>query len=364
MAVTAGRVRESITMASQSSRSAAADGIGKIDKIVVVLQENHTFDNYFGSYPGADGTTGGSICLPVAPGSANCVGPFHSKTLTPLDMNHNWSAAHTDYDQGKMDAFIYSEGSEQTMCYFDNSDLPRYWKAASNYVLCDRYFTSVMSESAPNHLFLVAGTAGGLQDDRVPSTLSFPPVFQQLDSKGLSWKVYGFSKWYESFDYVQRNALQSTNFATAKQFVRDAAAGNLPEVSWVIGAPGGDEHPPKNVQTGQDSVADDIVNTLGASSYWGNLALFLTWDDYGGFYDHVPPPQVDAFGYGFRVPCLVISPFARKGFVDSAVNDHTSILRFIETRYGLAPLSSRDSKANPMLEAFDFQQPARAFSKI
>ena len=163
---------------------------------------------------------------------------------------------------------------------------------------------------------------------------------------------------------MQRNAKQPANFATARQFSRDVAAGNLPDVSWVIGAPGGDEHPPKNVQTGQDSVADDIVNKLGESSYWGGLALFLTWDDYGGFYDHVPPPQVDAYGYGFRVPCLVISPFARKGFVDSAVNDHTSILRFIETRYGLAPLSSRDAKANPMLEAFDFQQPASSFTKI
>ena len=193
MAVTASRTREGEAVVSHSSGAATSDGLGKVDRIDVVLQENHTFDNYFGYYPGADGTAGASICLPVAPGSSNCVAPFHSKSLTPVDMNHNWAAAHSDYDKGKMDGFIYSEGSDQTMCYFDKTDLPRYWKAASSYVLCDRYFTSVMSESAPNHLFLVAGTAGGLQDDRVPSTLSFPPVFEQLDSRGVSWKVYGFT---------------------------------------------------------------------------------------------------------------------------------------------------------------------------
>ncbi|MDG6939019.1 MAG: hypothetical protein JRN39_01260, partial [Nitrososphaerota archaeon] len=137
----------------------------------------------------------------------------------------------------------------------------------------------------------------------------------------------------------------------------------LAQVSWVIGAPGGDEHPPKNVQAGQDSVAGDIVNKVGASAYWNSVAIFVTWDDYGGFYDHVPPKQVDEYGYGFRVPCLVISPYSKKGFVDTAVNDHTSILRFIETRYGLPPLSTRDAAANGMMEAFDFAKP-RPFTPI
>lgn len=351
-------------MAQTSLRRApAGGGVSAIGNIVIVLQENHTFDNYFGSYPGADGTAGKAYCLPDAPGSKKCVSPFHDTNLTPADTNHNWKAAHADYDSGKMDGFVYTEGSAETMGYYDGTDLTRYWKAAGEYVLCDRYFTSVMSESAPNHLFLVAGTAGGLLDDNVPRTLDFPPVFQELDAAGVSWKVYGFSKWYESFAYVQSSSAAKANFRSAGSFRADVQAGSLSQVSWIVGAPGGSEHPPQNIQTGESSVAD-VVNTVGASPYWPSAAIFVTWDDYGGFFDHVPPPQVDSFGYGFRVPCLVISPFAKAGFINSTTNDHTSILKFVETRHGLSPLATRDASANDFLEAFDFTQPPGLFSPI
>jgi phospholipase C len=338
--------------------------LSAIKNIVVVLQENHSFDNYFGTFPGADGTSGKSICLPASLGSAKCVSPFHESNLTPVDMNHGHVAAHADYDGGKMDAFVYTEKNNETMGYYDGGDLPRYWKAAQQYVLCDRYFTSVMSQSAPNHLHLVAGTAGGLLDNNVPPTLNFPPIFEQLDKAGVTWKVYGFTNWYKSFAYVQSSPTAQANFLGAAQFAKDVAGGKLSQVSWIIGAPGGDEHPPKNIQAGEASVADDIVNKLGDSGYWGGVAVFVTYDDYGGFYDHVAPPQVDQFGYGFRVPCLVISPFAKAGFIDSTVNDHTSILKFVEERYALSALSTRDAAANGMLEAFDFTKPARAFQTI
>ena len=332
--------------------------------MVIVLQENHTFDNYFGTYPGGEGTLGKNICIPQMKGSAKCVAPFHDKNLSPVDLNHNWNAAHSDFDSGLMDGFVYSEGSNETMGYYARGDIPHYWNAADNYVLCDHYFTSVMSESAPNHIYLVAGNAGGLLDDRVPSLLSFPPIFEQLDQKGISWKVYGFTKWYESFEYVQQNSSAQKNFANAGSFVTDLSNGNLSQVSWVIGAPGGDEHPPKNIQDGENSVANDIVNGIGTSGYWNSAAIFVTWDDYGGFYDHLAPPQVDQYGYGFRVPCLVISPFSKAGFIDSTVNDHTSILKFVENRFGLSPLSTRDAAANGLDEAFDFTKPPRSFVTI
>ncbi|HZY91924.1 MAG TPA: alkaline phosphatase family protein [Thermoplasmata archaeon] len=335
-----------------------------ISKVVVVLQENHSFDNYFGMYPNADGLAGRTICLPDSRGSTQCTPPFRSPTLTPPDMSHNWASAHGDYNAGKMDGFVYTEGGPGTMAYFERPDLPRYWKAADSYTLCQRYFTSAMTESAPNHLFLVAGTAGGLRDDNVPATLTFPPVFQSLDTKGLSWKVYGFTRWYERFEYIQQRKSAQSNFASAASFPTDLAAGNLADVSWIIGAPGGTEHPPSNIQAGENSVADDIVNAVGRSPFWNSAAIFVTWDDFGGFYDHVAPPQVDAEGYGFRVPCLVISPYARAGFLDSTTNDHTSILRFIENRFGLAPLAPRDGAANDLSEAFDFSQSPRAFLPI
>ncbi len=346
-------------------RSQGKAGSSVIKNIVVVFQENHTFDNYFGAYPGADGTAGKAYCLPDSPGSSTCVSPYHDTHLSPVDMNHDWAAAHADYDSGKMDGFVYTEGNAETMGYYDGTDLGRYWKAAGSYVLCDKYFTSVMSESAPNHLFLVAGTAGGLLSDNVPASLPFPPVFQGLDAVGVSWKVYSDTpSWYKSFSYVKNSPSAAANFRSAASFLTDAKAGRLSQVSWVIGAPGGDEHPSDNIQLGENSVADGIVNAVGASPYWPSAAIFVTWDDYGGFFDHVPPPQVDKYGYGFRVPCLVISPYAKAGFIDSIVNDHTSILKFIETRYGLSPLSTRDAAANGFAEAFDFTQPPRPFTAI
>jgi phospholipase C len=335
-----------------------------ITKIVVVLQENHTFDNYFGTYPGVDGTAGKNLLVPATSGGPPSVGPNHSPTLTPADMNHNWASAHADYDGGKMDGFVVSEGGPGTMAYFDRRDIGRYWAAADQYVLCDRYFTSAMTESAPNHLFLAAGTCGGLQDDNVPATITVPPVFAGLDAKGVSWNVYGFTTWYKRFDYVQRTPAASSKFRTSAAFATDLANGTLADVSWIIGAAGGSEHPPANIQAGEASVADGVINALGKSPYWPSVAVFVTWDDFGGFYDHVAPAQVDAFGYGFRVPCLVASPYARVGFVDHTVNDHTSILKFIENRYGLPALSTRDAAANDLSEAFDFTSPARAFVPI
>jgi phospholipase C len=345
-------------------------GLSSIKNVVIVFQENHSFDNYFGTWPGANGTAGKSICLPQTKGSARgggggCISPFHDTNLTPVDMSHAWTTAHDDYDGGKMDGFVYSERNKETMGYYNGGDLPRYWKAAQEYVLFDNYFTSVMSESLPNHLYLVAGQAGGITNDTIPATLTFPPIFEQLDQKGISWKVYSStSTWLQKFAYVQDSSTARANFLSAARFATDLQAGNLSQVSWIIGAAGGDEHPPANIQTGEGYVADSIVNALGTSKYWDSLALFITYDDFGGFYDHVAPPQVDQYGYGFRVPCLAISPYARQGFVDSTMNDHTSLLRFIEDLHGLTPLSTRDAAANNATEAFDFTSPARPFQPI
>jgi phospholipase C len=310
-----------------SSRAQAPTDISVIGKTVVFFQENHTFDNYFGTFPGANGLPSKTVCLPQKKGSATpCIAPYHSLTLSPVDMNHTWASAHADYDVGKMDGFVYSEGNKATMCYFEQADLPRYWVAAEQYVLCESYFSSVMSESLPNHLSLVSGTCGGIVDDTVPASITFPPVFEQLDQKGITWKVYSStSTWFQNFAYVQGSETAKANFVSASQFNVDLQAQALPDVSWIIGAAGGDEHPSANVQTGQNSVAD-AVNLVGGSQYWDSAAIFVTWDCFGGFYDHVVPPQVDQYGYGFRVPCLVISPYAKQGYLDDVSNDHTSIL--------------------------------------
>jgi len=338
-------------------------GISAIKNVVVIFQENHTFDCYFGTFPGANGTSGKNICLSQSPGSSQCVKPFHLSNLAPPDMPHGWDAAHADYDGGKMDAFVYTERGSQTMGYYDGTDLPHYWNAARSYVLCDRYFTSAMTQSAPNHLYLVAGTSGGNTSNKLPPTLTFEPIFKQLDVKRITWRVYGFSNWVKEFEYVQSNPALKANFASSARIAQDLSQGNLPQISWVIGSPGGSEHAPEDIQLGANSVAS-LVNGLGASKYWGSLAVYVTWDDYGGWYDHVAPPQVDSYGYGFRVPCLVVSPYAKRGYVDSQTNDHTSILKFIETLFGLKTLSTRDASASNMSEAFDFSQKPRTFEPI
>jgi phospholipase C len=351
---------------SRRSRAPTAEvgATSPISRIVIVLQENHTFDNYFGTYPNAEGTAGKSIALRNSVGSSQTTSPFHDPSTAPVDLTHSWASAHASYDGGKMDGFVYAEGNPETMGYFDRSDLPHYWSAADQYALCDHYFTSAMTESAPNHLFLVAGTCGGIQNDRVPASLPFLPVFAPLTAKGISWKVYGFTTWYESFAWVRANSAAKANFVPASQWASDLAAGELADVSWIIGAPGSDEHPPADIRIGESSVANDIVNAIGTSALWNSLAIFVTWDDYGGFYDHLAPPQVDAFGYGFRVPCLVLSPYARAGFIDHTIYDHTSILRFVENRFGIPPLATRDAAARDLSASFDFTQPARPFRPI
>ena len=167
----------------------------------------------------------------------------------------------------------------------------------------------------------------------------------------------------QNFAYVQNSPAAKAKFVPASDVITDIQAGSLSDVSWIIGAPGGDEHPSENIQAGQNSVAG-IVDSLGSGQYWDSVAIFVTWDDFGGFYDHVAPPQVDSYGYGFRVPCLIIAPYAKQGYIDSTVNDHTSILKFVEEQYGLTSLSTRDQAANGMQEAFDFSKPARVFQPI
>jgi phospholipase C len=168
-------------------------------------------------------------------------------------MSHSWESAHADYDEGRMDGFVYCEGSTQTMGYFERGDLELYWQVADKYVLCDRYSSSVMSQSAPNHLYLVAASCGGIINNKVPKTLDFPPVFKQLDEEGITWKVYTKdpnSSWFRNFSYVQNMSNLDKNFARNDEFSKDVESGNLCQVSWIVGAPGGDEHPPANVQLG------------------------------------------------------------------------------------------------------------------
>jgi len=351
-----------------------------IKHIVVIVQENHTFDNYFGTYPGVNGLYNAKS-LPTTPGGPPAVKPYlFTSPVLSKNLNNSWGAAHIAYDGGKLDGFIAAQnGSSVPVGYYDYHLIPYYWDYASQFVLLDDFYSSVMGPSLPNHLYLVAGQAGGLTSDERNGVFNFTSssihdqmfdfnsMANELEDSGISWKYYAgyhlsFTNWngMPAFSSINSNQTMLDHVADTEQFVGDVDSNSLPSVAWVM--PESDqvsEEPPGNVTLGEQTVVAEI-NAVMSSQYWNSTAIFLTWDDWGGFYDHVPPPQVDAYGYGFRVPCLVISPYAKQGFVDNSQGDFTSTLKFIETVFHVPSLATRDGNASNLMEAFDFQQVPRA----
>jgi phospholipase C len=267
----------------------------------------------------------------------------------------------------------------RAMGYYDRDQIPYYYALANTFAIGDRYFSSVLSQTFPNRFYLAAGTSfGHIRND----IAIFPQrtVFREMDqaSPPVSWKLYVTSfSFFQLFTDVQQHA---SNVVPISQYYVDAANGTLPQVAFVESDPFGsvnqesDEHPPANVQVGQ-RFTHDVISALMRSPNWASSAMFLTYDEHGGFYDHVSPPAAPApddippmLGpgdtpagfdrYGVRVPAIVVSPFAKAHYVSHVVYDHTSILRFIETRFGLPAMTRRDAAASPMLDFFDFANPA------
>ena len=269
----------------------------------------------------------------------------------------------------------------RTMGYYNATDLPFYYGLYNTFATNDHYFSSTLTQTFPNRLYLYAGTSfGHIRNDVAHSTQK--SVFETLDAGFVSWKIYSDQTGALSFGgilFKYVNDRKAQHVFPMSQYYADAAAGTLPNVSFVdpkfLDTPKveSDEHPPSNVQVGQKFVAD-VINGLMASPNWSSSALFLTYDEHGGFYDHVAPPEAPkpdnippmlqsgdtpgAFDrYGIRVPTVVVSPFSKSHYVSHVVDDHTSILRFIELRFGLPALTNRDLNADPMLDMFDFSTP-------
>lgn len=350
----------------------ATDGTIPIDHIIVIFQENRTFEDYFGTYPGANGLNP-ELALPVSPNSNVKVRPFHLNSTNMYmtnvqDLNHAATVARIAYDNGKMDGFVYAEKSELTMGYYDYTDIPCYWDYASRFVLMDNFFSSEMGPSLPNHLYLIAAQSDNLTENADHFAFGFKTVVDELDNHHISWKYYddgelgyataGLWNPLPAFESFKKNQTRMENLARNGQFLIDLAHGTLPNVAWVMPRVQESEHPPEDVVVGEHYVVS-LVNAVMNSTYWKSCAIFVTWDDYGGFYNHVPPPQLDSFGLGFRVPCLIISPYARQGYIDHSQSEFSSILKFIETAYSLPPLTQRDATTSNMLEAFDFSQRPR-----
>ncbi len=368
-------------------------GSQKIQHVVWIIQENHSFDNYFGTFPNADGIPP-STCLPELPGSKACVKPFHMPAGQPLlDLEHSWETTRAAYDHGTMKGFVWAEGSPYTVGYYDARDIPNYWKYAHGYTLCDRFFSSEMTGSSPNHVYTVAaksdeinniGSLDGLKqylDD--DDGFSFASIVKRFNGQNISWKYYvetkpdrsggcqlnshfarlacpdpkDFTLWnpMPGFKAIRKSEASMSRLVSLESYYRDVKQGTLPQVSWIVPDFQDSEHPPEPLAQGMWYVTR-IINALMRSPYWKNTVIFLCWDDYGGFFDHVPPPEVDAYGYGPRVPMIVISPYAKQDHVSHFTYDFTSVLKFIEQRWNLKHLTPRDGRANDMADCFDFKQ--------
>lgn len=351
-----------------------------IQHTVVIFNENHTFDNYFDRFPGANTVTTGLTST------------GHRVPLSPMPdeyagyLCNSWQCALEAMDGGKMDRFdLIGNGTWSPYTQIGESDIPNYWAYARQFVLADQYFTSVHGPSLPNHLYMVAAQAAGAIDDGgnpgngrycdgTPSGLvsvmddqgntslqspcfDFPTLPDSLQRAGLTWKYYADDGGFLCvINHVRNGPAWTTNIAPSAQFIADARSGQLSTVNWVL-PPGGDnEHPPDSACVGENWTVS-VLNALMQGPAWSSTVVFITWDDFGGFYDHVYPPQVDQFGLGPRVPLLIVSPYAKRGYVAHDLYEHSSILKFVETRYGLQPLTARDRAAGNMLDNFDFDHP-------
>jgi len=359
-----------------------------IQHIVIIMQENRSFDEYFGTYPNVNGIPP-NVCLTVNASTTQCVKPYLETSTNPEGASHTWDAAHTDWDNGKMDGFVWAAKADSNpsnvMGHYDYHMLPYYWTYASNYVLFDNFFESVLSFSLPNHLYIIAAQSGGYYTGTPPYPFNFMTIMEELTPSKISWKYYygtnlpgaGITNESELMahdapestfnDYVDplphmagivNKGLLSYN-VNGSEFYTDVQSGTLPQVSWIVPAEAVSEHPTASPEPGQKYVVT-LVNTIMQSKYWKDTAIFIAWDDWGGFYDHVPPPQVDQYGLGFRVPVLLISPYARQGYVSHTQYEHSSYLAFIEHQWvNVSSLTDRDKMANSFYGEFDFSQPPR-----
>jgi phospholipase C len=336
----------------------------QITHAIVVMFENHTFDNFFGSFPGAEKFQSPPAPNPIA-----------------ADINHSHCHFLQSFNQGKLNGFEASG-----MVSYSESDLPILWNYARQFGLSDNFYTSAATSSTPNHLYMIAAQCGGLFDTDTKAlqcgapanslVLSMSPsgteylqypclninsVPEELSNAGVSWRYYVEEDIWNAPGYIgslvgSPNIIKNTN-----KIVADIQSNDLAAVSWVCPTGAESDHPANPVQPAQNYLAT-LVNAAMQSQYWPGLAIFVTWDDWGGFYDHVDPPVVDAYGLGPRVPLLVISPWAISGYISHQQGEFSSLAKFVETNWSLPSLGQRDAlgTTSDLMDFFDFTQTPQA----
>jgi phospholipase C len=362
----------------------------KIEHIVVLMMENHSFDNLLGMVPyqvlgrrHVDGLTRrkGRISNwnPGAAGQPIFAAHLPSPCQLTGAPGQNWNASHISWAHGRNSGFVKASGPV-AMAFWDQADLPFTYSLAKHFPIGERYFCSVLAQTDPNRRFLFAGTSSGLVATNTVQSITTPvangTIFERLDDQGIDWGVY--------FENVPSYALIPAQINSARtfeidQFFTDAAAGKLPPFTMLDPDYNTtSEEDPQDIQVGEEFVAR-VVHALMKAPTWKSTALFINYDEHGGYYDHVPPPPAiapDSIApipppgnttpllpggfdrYGFRVPLFVVSPWAKANYTSKIVQDHTSVTAFIERKWNLPAMTFRDANAHPMTDYFNFRKPA------
>ena len=362
------------------SKPEGVDLLPQIDHIVVVMMENHSYDNYLGMLGRGDGFSLGSDGKPTNSNldkNGQPVRAFHMANTCQLPRQPTqwWGASHQQYANGANDGFVQSDSGPVAMGYWTGDDLPFYYALAKTFPVCDRWFASCLAQTFPNRRFLIAGTAWGTINNDLNFVLTGPQpaagtIFHQLNQHTIPWRDY-----YTNlptvglvYPFLQANG---DKIVKIDQFFTDAAAGNLP--AFCLVEPDYEHTSEENSEdiTLGENFTSTIVNAVMHGPKWEKTLLVWCYDEHGGYYDHVPPPAAiapdgiapmlaptDAPGdytrYGFRVPAAIVSPYARRDYVSHIVHDHTSILKLVETKFNLPALTARDANADNLLDSLDF----------
>ncbi len=375
------RIRAPRTTAASSSI------YGKIDHVVFIIKENRSFDHYFGRYPGADGAT-------AAPSARGRMTPLRDAPDVIRPDAAGLEAALTRANKAGAPVAFDNFVDHYTLAPRDRDTqaapglIPDYWAYARRFTLDDHFFAGVAGPSFPNHLVTIAAQSANTIADPKGALFSWgcdspagttvatissagrrgvaypcftvPTLVDRLNARHVDWRYYAPGQGelgyvWSSFDAIKRvrdGRQWAANVVPWRRFEGDVAAGRLAPMTWLVTDFPQSEHPPASSCLGQQTTVSE-VNAIMRSPFWKNTVIFLTWDDPGGFYDHVAPPRLDAWGLGQRVPTLVISPYAHAGYIDHGVYEFSSLLRFVENRFGLAPLTARDARGPDMAGSFD-----------
>jgi phospholipase C len=353
-----------------------------IDHFVIVMQENRSFDHYFQGLPKF------GVNADVAPDdyrnpdskTGRMLKLFHQTALCTKDVRHDWNSAHVQFNDGKMDGFVDTSNphGERALGYYEASELPYYYQLASTFAIGDRYFAAILGPTWPNRMFFNSGSSfGHIGNTAPPAQAEEPSLFHQLQQKGIEWVVYAEGMTFEEKIFRHLHDEKGDHFKDIDGYFEDAKKNTLPAYVWVESSYGGpdatDEHPPADIELGQELVSR-VIDALMKSKAWAHSALFIMYDEPGGFFDHVPPPpacppdQIEPLlekrhlrarfdRLGMRVPFIVVSPFAKAHYVSHQVLSHTSVLRMVEARFGLPALSARDANSDVPYDLFDFEHP-------